>query len=178
MRSVRPKEVSSEKALSLAKAELDRVLAQKAKLNQAVKRFSPTQSFAVSVEPHSDLEPETDNMSQDGAPGHDDAPGAGMEHNSPEGEPQVRHDVSDGKRRCGSALPATTDLAERPLATPSVELFERGITSYSSVEMTRLKGIVDLRIEALNDEANKAAHWNQVQEEDDEHEALRLTPLG
>ena len=32
----RPKEVSSEKALSLDKAKLDKVLAQKAKLNQTV----------------------------------------------------------------------------------------------------------------------------------------------
>ena len=181
----RPKKVSSEKALSLAKAKLDRVLTQKAKLNRAKahhtaklrecedllstkmvelaeveveyraasnNRFSPTQSVAVSIEPHSDPESETDNMSQDGAPADDDAPGDGMEHDAPEAEPQ----------------------AGRPLAGPSVELFERSIATHSSVEMTLFKGIVDLRIESLNGEANNAAHWNPVQE-DDEREAMRLT---
>ena len=108
----------------------------------------------MSVEPHSDPEPETDNISHNGAPGDDDAPGAGMGHNAPEAESQVRHDVFDGRKSCGSALPATTDLAGRQLATLSDELFERGIATYSSVEMARLKGVVDFRIEVLNDEAN------------------------
>ena len=144
-----PQEVkvsSEKKALSLAKAKLGKVLAQK--INRTVqhhmtklretedllaakqvelaeveaeyraprsKRFSPTQSVAASVEPH------FDNMSQDGAPGDD------MDQSAREAEPQVRHDVSDGKGRCGSALPATTDLAGRPLVLLSVGLVESGI---------------------------------------------------
>ena len=75
------------------------------------KRFSPTQSVAASVVPHSDPEPESDGMSQDGAPAQGDALGAVVEKPSPEPEPQVRLDAADGKRRCGSALPATTNLA-------------------------------------------------------------------
>ena len=48
-------------------------------------------------------------MSQDGAPGDN------MDQSAREAEPQVPHDVSDGQRRCGLALPATTDLVGRPL---------------------------------------------------------------
>ena len=102
------------------------------------KRFSPTQSVAASVEPLSDPEPETDDTSQDGALGPDDAPGACVERHVPETETQVRHDVAEGKRRCGSAPPATTDLAGRPLSAPSVELFVRGTATYNEMEIARL----------------------------------------
>ena len=98
----------SSKMVELAEVEIEHWAARS-------KRFSPTQSVAASVEPHSDFEAETDDMSQDGA-GPGDARGAGVERNASETEPQVRHDVADGKRRCGSALPATTDLAGRPLS--------------------------------------------------------------
>ena len=142
------------------------------------KRFSPTQSVAASVEPLSDPEPETDDTSQDGALGPDDAPGACVERHVPETETQVRHDVAEGKRRCGSAPPATTDLAGRPLSAPSVELFVRGTATYNEMEIAQLKGIVDSRIEAVQDASNNAAHWAQVQEEDDERELMRSTPLA
>ena len=79
-------------------------------------------------------------------------------------------------RRARVALPATTDLAGRPLLAPSVELFERGIATYNEIEIAWLKGIVDSRIEAMQDAANNAAHWAQVQEEDDERELMRSTP--
>ena len=166
----RPKEVSSEKVLSLAQAKLDRVMAQKAKFNQTSqhhlaklresedltagkqlglaevedeyraarsKRFSPTQSVAATVEPDSDPEPETDNMSQDGAPGND------LDHSAREADPQVRHDVSDGKRRCGSGF-------------PSVDLVERGICTFSNMDICRVKGIVDSQVESLSEEAKNS----------------------
>ena len=134
--------------------------------------------MAASVEPLSGPEPGADDMSQDGALGPGDAPGAGVERHAPETATQVRLDVAEGKRRCGSALPATTDLACRPLSAPSVELFERGIATYNAMDIARLKGIVDSRIEAMQDAANNAAHWAQVQEEDDERELMRSTPPG
>ena len=103
----------------------------------------------------------------------DQAPGDGKEQSARKAEPQVRHDVSDGKKRCGSALPATTDLAGRPLVLPSVDLLERGIGTFSSMDICRLKGIVDSQSESLSEEAKTATHWRQVQEEDDEREAKR-----
>ena len=104
----------------------------------------------------------------------DTAPGGGMEQSAREAEPQVRHDVSDGKRRCGSALPATTDLAGRPLVLPSVDLLERGIGTFSSMDNCRLNGIVDTHVESPSEKAKTAAHW-QVQ---DEREAKRTAQLG
>ena len=80
------------------------------------KRFSPTQSVAASAEPHSDPEPESDGMSQNGAPAQGDALGVVVEKTAPDPEPQVLLDVAEGKKRCGSALPATTNLAGRPLS--------------------------------------------------------------
>ena len=203
----RQKEITDEKALALVKAKLAGVVAQKNKLNRTVlyhtaklreseellaaklaelaeveneyraassKRFSPTQSVAASAEPHSDPEPGSDGMSQDGAP----AQGVVGETTAPDPEKQVRIDVADGKKRCGSALPATTNLAGRPLSAPSVELFESGIGVYSGVEIARLKSIVDSRIQATQDAADTDAHWAQVQEMDDERELMRSTPLG
>ena len=103
----RQKEITDEKALALAKAKLDRVVAQKNKLNQtglyhtaklrerrlvaSNKRFSPTQSVAASVDP----EPHTDGMSQDGAPAQRDALGVVGETTAPDPEPQVRFDVAE-----------------------------------------------------------------------------------
>ena len=189
----RQKEISDEKALALANAKLDGVVAQKNKLNRTVlyhaaklreseellaaklvelaeveneyrvasnKSFSPTQSVAASAEPHSDPETETDGMSQDGAPAQGDALGVVVETTAQGAEPQVRLDVADGNRRCGSALPATTNLAGRPLSAPTVELFERGIGVYSGLELARLKSIIDSRVEALQDDADNDAHWD------------------
>ena len=82
------------------------------------------------------------------------------------------------KRGCGSALLATTNLAGRPLSAPSVELFERGIGVKSGVEIARLKSIVDPRFQAMQDAADTDAQWAQVQEEEDERELMRSTPLG
>ena len=44
--------------------------------------------------------------------------------------------------------------------------------------IARLKSIVDLRIQATQDAADNDAQWAQVQEEDDERELMRSTPLG
>ena len=78
----------------------------------------------------------------------------------------MRLDVADGKRRCGS------------LSAPSVELFERGIGVDSGMEIARLKSNIDSRIQATQDAADNDAHWAKVQEEDDERELMRSTPLG
>ena len=166
----RQKEISDEKALALAKAKLDRevVLHHTAKLRESEellaaklaelaeveseyrvasnKRFSPTQSVAASAEAHSDPEPDADGMSQDGAPAQRDALGVVGETTAPDPEPQVRLDVADGRRRSGSAFPAT-NLAGRPLSAPSVALFERGICVYSKFEVARLKSIIDSRVQ-------------------------------
>ena len=49
-------------------------------------------------------------------------------------------------------------------------MFERGIGVYSGFEIARLKSIIDSRVQALQDDADNAAHWAQVQEEDDERD--------
>ena len=135
----RQKYISDEKALALAKAEHERMVAQKNKLNWTVsyyttklqeseellaaklaelvevengyraassKRFSPTQSVAASVEPHSDPEPESDGMSQDGALAKD-APGA-----------VVGRQLRNLSRRCGLMLPMAREGAARHLLPP------------------------------------------------------------
>ena len=141
------------------------------------KRFSPTQSVAAFPEPHSDPEPESGGMSQDGAPAQGDALGVVVEKTAPDPEPQVRHDVADGKRRCGSALPATTNLPGPPLSAFRLSCLSVVSPCINETEIARLNSIVDSRLEAMQDAADTAAHLAQVQEEDDEGELMRSTLL-
>ena len=62
----------------------------------------------------------------------------------------------------GACISALLDGAGNPLVLPSVDLLARGISTFSDVDIRRLKGIIDAQVESQGEDAKTNAHWPQL----------------
>ena len=186
----RTKEVSKEKALSLARARLDQVTAQKAKLERTVKHhmekvretedaLSEKQRELAEATAHykekskcrfsptPSVVPEdaqsAEHVSSDDMSQCDDQGDLDSEGGNGPNVSQVPQSVGSSKRRC--VVPVLDGAIPRGL--PTVDVLAQGLSGYSQTDFNRLKEALE---EKLNDEAT-----NSLFREAEEQERLRLS---